>query len=76
MQGAPSLCQKVEVCIEGETSTVIRDESINHMIYEFAYFRDQVASQKRQQSDELLALALSVSKVLTEARENVGLIFE
>lgn len=76
VQCAPSLCQKVEVCIEGETSTVIRDESINHMIYEFAYFRDQVASQKRQQSDELLALALSVSKVLTEARENVGLIFE
>lgn len=76
VQGAPSLCQKVEVCIEGETSTVIRDESINHMVYEFAYFRDQVASQKRQQSDELLALALSVSKVLTEARENVGLVFE
>ena len=55
---------------------MIRDESINHMVYEFAYFRDQVASQNRQQSDELLALALSVSKVLTEARENVGLVFE
>lgn len=74
--GAPSLCLQVEVCIDGKLSTVSRDESINHMIYEFAYFRDQIASQQRQHSDELLALALNVSKVLTQARENVGLLFE
>ncbi|WP_369311348.1 Gfo/Idh/MocA family protein [Providencia rettgeri] len=76
VHGAPSLCQKVEVCIDGKTSTVIRDESINHMVYEFAYFRDQIASQKHQQSSELLELALNVSQVLTQGRENVGLVFE
>ncbi|EPG7576507.1 Gfo/Idh/MocA family protein [Providencia rettgeri] len=73
--GAPSLCQSVEVCIDGEISNVSRDATINHMVYEFAFFREQIASKNRTQCDELLELALVVSKILHQSRDDVGLVF-
>lgn len=74
--GAPSLCQTVEVCIDGEVSIASRDPVINHMVYEFAFFREQIVSNKREKCEKLLELALIVSKVLHQSREDVGLVFE
>ncbi|HGN1704938.1 TPA: Gfo/Idh/MocA family protein [Providencia rettgeri] len=76
VDGAPSLCQSVDVCIDGQVSTVSRNESINHMIYEFAFFRDQLASKQFKECHELLELALVVSRVLEKSRHDVGLIFK
>lgn len=74
--GAPSLCESVEVCIDGDITTVSRDRAINHMVYEFAFFRDQIASNKLTTSQELLELALTVSKILSQSKHDVGLVFE
>lgn len=76
VNGAPSLCQSVEVCIEGKITKALRDESINHMVYEFTFFRDQIASNTLTTCHELLKLALTVSKILNQSRNDVGLIFE
>ncbi|MEQ4730886.1 MULTISPECIES: Gfo/Idh/MocA family protein [Providencia] len=76
IKGAPSLCQSVEVCIDGEISSVSRDTTINHMVYEFAFFREQIGTKSHAKCNELLELALIVSKILHQSRDDVGLVFE
>ncbi|MBG5918158.1 MULTISPECIES: Gfo/Idh/MocA family protein [Providencia] len=75
VEGAPSLCQSVEACIEGQVTSVAHEASTNHMIFEFAFFRDQIASQKLTLCYELLELALTVSKILHKSRNDVDISF-
>ncbi|HEF8772658.1 MULTISPECIES: Gfo/Idh/MocA family protein [Providencia] len=76
VEGAPSLCQSVEACIDGQVTKVSQNEHTNFMIFEFAFFRDQIASKQFVKCHELLELAIIVSKILTTSRNDVGIVFE
>ena len=76
VEGAPSICQSVEANVEGKVVSFSQDASTNHMIFEFAFFRDQIASKEFAICHKLLELAVTVSKVLNQSRNDVGISFE
>lgn len=71
----PNVCGKAYGVLAGQSVQCDVAPEVNHMVYEFAAFRDCLAEQNWPKADAWLDLALLVAEVLEQGRRFAGIVF-